>query len=30
MPQIKALELPTGYRIYYGGEKDNQDEVFRR
>ena len=28
MPQIKALELPTGYRIYYGGEKDNQDEVF--
>ena len=28
MPKIKALELPTGYRIYYGGEKDNQDEVF--
>ena len=28
MPQIKALELPTGYRIYYGGDKDNQDEVF--
>ena len=28
MPQIKALELPAGYRIYYGGEKDNQDEVF--
>ena len=28
MPQINVLELPTGYRIYYGGEKDNQDEVF--
>ena len=28
MPQIKALELPTGYRIYYGGEKDNQGETF--
>ena len=28
MPQIKALELPAGYRIYYGGDKDNQDEVF--
>jgi outer membrane protein TolC len=28
MPKIKALELPTGYRIYYGGEKDNQDETF--
>jgi multidrug efflux pump subunit AcrB/outer membrane protein TolC len=28
MPQIKALKLPLGYRIYYGGEKDNQDEVF--
>jgi outer membrane protein TolC len=28
MPQITALELPAGYRIYYGGEKDNQDEVF--
>jgi len=28
MPQIKALELPMGYRIYYGGEKDNQDETF--
>jgi multidrug efflux pump subunit AcrB/outer membrane protein TolC len=28
MPQIKALQLPAGYRIYYGGEKDNQDEVF--
>jgi outer membrane protein TolC len=28
MPQIKAMVLPAGYRIYYGGEKDNQDEVF--
>jgi outer membrane protein TolC/preprotein translocase subunit SecF len=28
MPQIKGLELPAGYRIYYGGEKDNQDETF--
>ncbi|MBJ6748701.1 efflux RND transporter permease subunit [Geomonas anaerohicana] len=28
MPRIKALELPTGYRIYYGGEKDNQEETF--
>lgn len=28
MPQIKDLELPAGYRIYYGGDKDNQDEVF--
>ncbi len=28
MPKIKALELPAGYRIYYGGEKDNQDETF--
>ncbi|HTR44608.1 MAG TPA: efflux RND transporter permease subunit, partial [Thermodesulfovibrionales bacterium] len=28
MPQLKALELPAGYRIYYGGEKDNQDETF--
>ncbi len=28
MPKIAALELPTGYRIYYGGEKDNQDETF--
>jgi len=28
MPQIKSLELPTGYRIFYGGDKDNQDEVF--
>lgn len=28
MPQFKSLELPTGYRIYYGGDKDNQDEVF--
>ncbi len=28
MPKIKALELPAGYRIYYGGEKDNQGETF--
>jgi multidrug efflux pump subunit AcrB/outer membrane protein TolC len=28
MPQIKALALPAGYRIYYGGEKDNQGETF--
>ncbi|NVN92396.1 MAG: efflux RND transporter permease subunit [Desulfuromonadales bacterium] len=28
MPRIKALELPAGYRISYGGEKDNQDETF--
>jgi multidrug efflux pump subunit AcrB/outer membrane protein TolC len=28
MPKIKALPLPLGYRIYYGGEKDNQDETF--
>ncbi len=28
MPKIQALELPAGYRIYYGGEKDNQDETF--
>ncbi|HEY7746260.1 MAG TPA: efflux RND transporter permease subunit, partial [Desulfuromonadales bacterium] len=28
MPKIKALELPPGYRIYYGGEKYNQDETF--
>jgi multidrug efflux pump subunit AcrB/outer membrane protein TolC len=27
-PKIKALELPAGYRIYFGGEKDNQDETF--
>ncbi|MEW6488030.1 MAG: efflux RND transporter permease subunit [Thermodesulfobacteriota bacterium] len=27
-PQIEALPLPAGYRIYYGGEKDNQDETF--
>lgn len=27
-PQLEALELPPGYRIYYGGEKDNQDETF--
>jgi multidrug efflux pump subunit AcrB/outer membrane protein TolC len=28
MPQIEALKLPVDYRIYYGGEKDNQEEVF--
>jgi multidrug efflux pump subunit AcrB/outer membrane protein TolC len=28
IPKIKALELPAGYRIYYGGEKDNQEETF--
>ena len=28
MPQFKALDLPAGYRIYYGGEKNNQDETF--
>ena len=28
MPQIEALELPAGYRIFYGGEKNNQDETF--
>jgi multidrug efflux pump subunit AcrB/outer membrane protein TolC len=28
MPRIKALQLPLGYRIYYGGEKDNQGETF--
>ena len=28
MPRIKALPLPLGYRIYYGGEKDNQGETF--
>ena len=28
MPQIKALKLPLGYWIYYGGEKNNQDETF--
>lgn len=28
MPKINALELPAGYRIYYGGEKDNQEETF--
>lgn len=27
-PQIEALALPPGYRITYGGEKDNQDETF--
>src|SRR5512138_1604543 len=28
MPKIKALELPAGYRISYGGEKNNQEETF--
>jgi len=28
MPKIKSLELPTGYRIEYGGEKQNQGETF--
>jgi outer membrane protein TolC/preprotein translocase subunit SecF len=28
MPKIKALQLPSGYRIEYGGEKFNQDETF--
>ncbi|HEX2768687.1 MAG TPA: efflux RND transporter permease subunit, partial [Geobacteraceae bacterium] len=28
MPKIKAMELPSGYRIDYGGEKFNQDETF--
>lgn len=28
MPKIKGLQLPTGYRIEYGGEKFNQDETF--
>jgi len=28
MPTIKALPLSPGYRIYLGGEKDNQDETF--
>lgn len=28
MPKIKSLELPVGYRIDYGGEKQNQDETF--
>jgi multidrug efflux pump subunit AcrB/outer membrane protein TolC len=28
IPQIKALPLPLGYRIDYGGEKENQEETF--
>jgi outer membrane protein TolC len=28
MPRFEALDLPTGYRLSYGGEKDNQDETF--
>lgn len=27
-PQVKALQLPPGYRIEYGGEKFNQQETF--
>ncbi|GFO53773.1 hypothetical protein GMSM_07800 [Geomonas sp. Red276] len=27
-PQIKALPLPSGYRIDYGGEQQNQGETF--
>jgi multidrug efflux pump subunit AcrB/outer membrane protein TolC len=27
-PKIEALRLPLGYRIEYGGEKDNRDETF--
>ncbi|MBJ6725085.1 efflux RND transporter permease subunit [Geomesophilobacter sediminis] len=27
-PKIKALELPAGYRIDYGGEFENQGETF--
>jgi multidrug efflux pump subunit AcrB/outer membrane protein TolC len=28
MPQIESLQMPAGYRISYGGEMDNQGEVF--
>lgn len=28
MPKIKALPLPPGYRIDYGGEMENQGETF--
>ncbi|HEX9024063.1 MAG TPA: efflux RND transporter permease subunit, partial [Geobacteraceae bacterium] len=28
IPQIKALQLPIGYRIDFGGEKENQEETF--
>lgn len=27
-PKIQSIKLPPGYRIEYGGEKYNQDEVF--
>ncbi|WP_343672386.1 efflux RND transporter permease subunit, partial [Chitinophaga sp.] len=27
-PQIEKLQLPAGYRIEYGGEEANKDEVF--
>ena len=27
-PQIAGLQLPPGYRIYYGGEYANQEETF--
>lgn len=28
LPQIEALKLPAGYRIDFGGEKQNQGETF--
>jgi len=28
IPRIKAIQLPIGYRIDFGGEKENQDETF--
>jgi len=28
MPRLKAMPLPAGYRIDFGGEKQNQDETF--
>ncbi len=28
MPKIKALQLPAGYRIDFGGEMENQNETF--
>jgi len=28
MPKIKAMALPAGYRIDYGGEMENQNETF--
>jgi outer membrane protein TolC len=27
-PRIDSLPLPAGYRVEYGGEKENQDETF--